>query len=371
MFYTHQGSFEDGSLVIICKDIFPMDLGNATYTEFKMSEDVAAYMADNIELFDCENGLIHSHHTMASTFSGTDMNTLQKEGNDTNCFVSLIVNTSGNYSAKITRKVHTKSEVTVKTLDKSYEFFGEGSKNIVSDSSEATKVIEKTAIEYFDLTVERHEVPNRLEYLDARFDEIQKKKASESNSLFHENIMLTGNRKNDTFFDTWDREPYSSSPIQSSLSDTPKDSFPTHHLTENDSLTIDDVMSCNWTPDSKEIHKAVVHLLTCSMILNPDKIDLKQWVTKQMVKVYKKIFGDDSLHEAKTGASGAFCEWKDFITQFTMDYFDYSSAPDSIMMDSDLAFYKVAEALCAELSQYLSNDYVRAYYEEFSLYLIQ
>lgn len=348
-----------------------MDLGNATYTEFKMSEDVAAYMADNIELFDCENGLIHSHHTMSSTFSGTDMNTLQKEGNDTNCFVSLIVNTSGNYSAKITRRVHAKSEVTVKTLDKSYEFFGEGSKNLASDSSEVTKVIEKTAIEYFDLTVERHEVPNSLEYLDARFDEIQKKKSSGDNPLFHENIMLTGNRKSDSFFDTWDREPYSSSSIQSSLSDTPKDSSPVQHLTENDSSTINDVMSCNWSPDPKEIHKAVVRLLTCSMILNPDKVDLKQWVTKQMVKVYKKIFGDDSLHEVKTGASGAFCEWKDFITQFTMDYFDYSSAPDSVMLDSDLAFYKVAEAICAELSQYLSNDYVRAYYEEFSLYLIQ
>jgi hypothetical protein len=36
-----------------------MDLGNATYTEFAMSEDVAAYMADNIELFDYDMGLVH------------------------------------------------------------------------------------------------------------------------------------------------------------------------------------------------------------------------------------------------------------------------------------------------------------------------
>ena len=59
LFYTHQGSFEEGSLVIVCKDIFPMDLGTSGWTEFKMSEDVAAYMAENIELFDCETGLVH------------------------------------------------------------------------------------------------------------------------------------------------------------------------------------------------------------------------------------------------------------------------------------------------------------------------
>lgn len=38
-------------------------------------------------------------------FSGTDTNTLQKEGNDTNNFLSLIVNNEGTYTAAITRKV--------------------------------------------------------------------------------------------------------------------------------------------------------------------------------------------------------------------------------------------------------------------------
>lgn len=59
LFYTHQGTFEDNDLAITCQDIFPMDLGTSGWTEFKMSEDVAAYMAENIELFDCEMGLVH------------------------------------------------------------------------------------------------------------------------------------------------------------------------------------------------------------------------------------------------------------------------------------------------------------------------
>ena len=81
-----------------------MDLGNATFTEYKMDENVAGYMAQNIELFDCDLQLVHSHHVMSTMFSGTDINTLREEGNERNCFVSLIVNNAGTYNAAVTRK---------------------------------------------------------------------------------------------------------------------------------------------------------------------------------------------------------------------------------------------------------------------------
>lgn len=59
LFTTYTGTFEDNSLTVTCKDIYPMDLGNATFTQFKMSEDVAAYMAENLNLFDCDLQLVH------------------------------------------------------------------------------------------------------------------------------------------------------------------------------------------------------------------------------------------------------------------------------------------------------------------------
>lgn len=121
-------------------------------------------------------GNITSHHVMSTHPSSTDLQTLREEGNERNCFVSLIVNNEGTYYAAITRKVQTKSEVTVKSLGTSYEFFGEGTKEITHDGTETTKVIDKEIIQYYDLEVERHEVSNSLSYLDARFDEIQKKK---------------------------------------------------------------------------------------------------------------------------------------------------------------------------------------------------
>lgn len=59
LFTTYKGTFENDDLVITCEDIYPMDLGNAVFTEFKMNEDVAAYMAENIELFNCDFQLVH------------------------------------------------------------------------------------------------------------------------------------------------------------------------------------------------------------------------------------------------------------------------------------------------------------------------
>jgi hypothetical protein len=56
------------------------------------------------DLMDCDQGLIHSHNSMATFFSSTDDSTLVEEGKDRNFFVSLIVNNAGTYTAAVTRK---------------------------------------------------------------------------------------------------------------------------------------------------------------------------------------------------------------------------------------------------------------------------
>lgn len=59
LFYTHEGEFDDGSLVITAQDMIVLDIGNGTSTEFKCSDpDVITYMVDN-DLLDCDMGLIH------------------------------------------------------------------------------------------------------------------------------------------------------------------------------------------------------------------------------------------------------------------------------------------------------------------------
>lgn len=364
LFVTHEGSFENNDLVITCKDIYPMDLGNATFTEFTMNEDVAAYMSENIDLFDCDLQLIHSHHQMSTQPSGTDLNTLKEEGNERNCFVSLIVNNAGKYYAAITRKVQTKSEVTVKKLGTSYEFFGDGPKELEHKDETTTKVIEKEVIEYFDLEIERHEVPNTFEYLDARFDEITKKKAIEKkNNYDSSNIAPTG-----TFFDWMHYKPV---PKEQNLFNDASDRESSRIPYLKDDHMFNQTITDDWQPDSKKIHAAVVHMITCNLIINPEKFDLKQWVTKHMKNVYIKIFGESSIYESKHNTCGAFSEWRDFIIQYTLDYFDTSDVPNFILEDDGVFQSKIAQAMSDEIMEFIDvNPYIESYNEALLLNII-
>ena len=353
LFTKHTGTFEGNDLVITCEDVYPMNLGTSGWTEFKMSEDVAAYMAENVKLFDCDLGLVHSHHVLGAFMSGQDMKMVQQEGEDTNCFVSLVVDTRGQYVAIITRKVQTKSEVTIKSLGTSYEFFGEGTKEISHDGTETTKTIDKEVIEYFDLEVERHEVSNDLEYLDARFDEIQKKKApakelSDVNAGFR-NL----NYERQTLIEP---ELFGKEPSGLSIEDEKK---------------LSDFM-VNWRPDAKKIHKAVVSLVTCNLIINPDKLDFKQWVVRHMVNVYRKIFGTLCESEVLDCRCGAFTEYKDFMVQFLIDYFDMDNVPDAMLDNYELMQSRIASAMMEELEPYLKNNiFMQAYHDTLFQYLIE
>ena len=111
LFYKMTGTFADNNIEITCVDILPMDIGSSAYTEFEMSPEVATYMVENPELLDCKMGLIHSHQSFGTFFSGTDTATLQSEGKHRNHFLSLIINNAGVYTAAITRKKIVKKDI--------------------------------------------------------------------------------------------------------------------------------------------------------------------------------------------------------------------------------------------------------------------
>lgn len=347
LFITHEGSFENNDLIITCKDIYPMDLGNATFTEFKMNEDVASYMADNIELFDCDMALVHSHHQMSTQPSGTDINTLREEGNERNCFVSLIVNNAGKYYAAITRKIQTKSEVTVKRLGTSYEFFGEGSKEISTNDSSTTKVIDKEVIEYYDLEVIRHEVHNNLAYLDTRFEEIKEKKKLEDNNKYDKKATYN------SFYD-WINNNSNKDYKEGSLFGDDSNNI----LSSADKEKLRD-LGIDWQPDKNKIHKAAISIIACSLIINTEKFDLKQWILKHMTNVYNRIFEDSGYIEEN---NMKFHEWRDFIIQYTLDHFDVEDVPDAVFEEPDLMQSRIAQALYNELKEFEDvNPYMQDY----------
>ena len=122
LFYRPKGDIDEGTFEVDCVDVFLMDIGSSTFTEFETSPEIAAYIGDNLDLFDCQTGLIHSHNTMSTFFSGTDNKTLLEQGQENNHFLSLIVNNEGKYTAAITRQVV--SEYTVNE-NRSYKSFGD------------------------------------------------------------------------------------------------------------------------------------------------------------------------------------------------------------------------------------------------------
>lgn len=368
LFTTHEGSFEDGSLKIICKDIYPMDLGSAGWTEYYMSPDVTNYIAENLELFDCDLHLVHSHHSMGAFFSGQDNKMLQEMGNEMNCFVSLIVDTPGNYVAAVTRKMQKKYEVTTKELGTSYEFFGEGTIGTASTNggplSESTQVTEMETIEYYMLDVEVEKVDNSLDYLDRRFEEIERKKEeakkekSNFNSLpyFHtyggfgnwdkyEPVSATNSFKNYqkeptqlTFWDYEDVDKKETKPVEP-LKKPSNDEF---------------------TPDPDMIDKCVAAIVTCSLMhLNPDtgKYDWKKFIKKDMDRIYKKLFPDYNGY-----SMDPFDQWTNFIMDFILVNYQDKNTPNRADLWNDKEVTNtVAIYIIDALTPYRTNSYIDCY----------
>lgn len=144
LFYTVEGSFDNGSLVINGVDIHIMNIGDSVYTSYDTSPEIISYMTDN-NLLDCQIGLIHSHHTMGTHFSATDLKTLYDNGLSSNHFVSLIVNNNGVYRAKITRNATINKTISEKTSFNSFN------NEHVVESSKKNECIKE--VQSFDLEV--------------------------------------------------------------------------------------------------------------------------------------------------------------------------------------------------------------------------
>ena len=192
LFYTVEGSFDDGSLKIKCLDILVMDIGVSTYTEFNDNPDVVSYRIDHPELLqpNVYEGLIHSHNNMASFFSGTDTDTLREEGSNCNHFLSLIVNNAGQYVARITRKLHTKVTIKahVNTVEStSYNTYGNALITLKENEPKEEDIIqekEEDIVEWYDLKINKPEVEDSDKELRDRISELREKKSKNVSSGF-------------------------------------------------------------------------------------------------------------------------------------------------------------------------------------------
>lgn len=81
--------------------LYPMNIGNSTYTEFEYNGDVIDAYDIYPEGIEMSTALIHSHHNMGTFFSTTDSSELKDNAAHYNYYVSLIVNFAHEYCAKV------------------------------------------------------------------------------------------------------------------------------------------------------------------------------------------------------------------------------------------------------------------------------
>lgn len=104
---------EEPTTIFIPKIVVPLNLGSAAYTELKYknhTDEVVEYLSENEGLFMAN---IHSHHSMATNFSHTDLQDLRDNADP--FYLSIIVNYSQQYSAKIAYPVE---------VEQKYSWFG-------------------------------------------------------------------------------------------------------------------------------------------------------------------------------------------------------------------------------------------------------
>lgn len=344
LFYTYSGSFEEGTLEIRCVDIFPMDIGSQTYTEFDMSPDVVAYMTDHPELLNCQMGLIHSHNNMATFFSGTDTATLREEGNDRNHFVSLIVNNAGTYTAAITRKITEKKVISSTFI---YRTFDD-----IEKTGTRTVEVEEEAIVYNMLNIVKEgEATEPFLEINERLEVIKKNKTKVAAA----------------------RAPFSTIPYYDGLPFIPPvyqgNSKEVSRIARQDSLFDEDFMESEpprrveriTDPNELAIDASVVKSITLQLITgsiaiaDASKIDPVKW-TGQMTKLFDKRFKEDM---------NIFHFWAETMVEFVVTNF----IPEEFTSFEDDYISELCQAVYRTLDKLPQNKYIKSIQDALVLWM--
>ena len=341
LFYSVNGNFEDNSLEVICKDMLVMNIGESAYTEFSYDEDVAFYMAQNPELLDCYQALIHSHNNMKAFFSGTDVNTILKEGSKTDNFVSLVVNNAGQYVAIVTRKVISnsciKGKKTIHTLTK---FFGESvEKNTTVEDAEVNS--ESNMVEYYplDITIEKSSWDEEI----SRYSELKAKSYKPATPFYSPKSTIL---------------PKETTPFKSNNTWEPK------LFEDDDNLELDATIQTYLSPKYDKAWKnAGLYNLINKIILGTPyttkDIDLN--VFKKTVDFDKDVCKYFSQQKNQKAAEEDFCIWVSDYLNYLIESFDVSKVSKDIPFDFEEEV--LISKLITELED-IKSDYMQLIVEE-------
>lgn len=353
LFFTYEGSFENDNLIIKCEDIYIMDIGNQTYTEFDMNPDVISYMTEHRELLDCQIGLIHSHNNMSTFFSGTDIATLKEEGRDRNNFVSLIVNNAGTYTAAITKKIKSMEVKEVSTFD----FFGDGEHKVTENY-----IDNKDKIEWFYLKIEKEENNFYFKDMEDRLVEIKKFKESRVSYNLPFGNSISNPNYSDNFRDYYYTKK--SKELEQSKEEFKNEFKKKEDVVKEGNIDFKESLPYGELKGKPEVVNFILkQLLTCSILLpNESKVDIEKWA-KNLVPLYERRFGKGEL------GNQHFQDWADTYCEFLTFGIQDKELEDMGLDDTDIQSIYAYDLIVA-LSELPENIYIKMYIEELEKYII-
>lgn len=364
LFYKVEGAFEDKSLTVRCVDLFQMDIGSSTYTEFNVSPDMATYMVDHPELLEegIYQGLIHSHNNMATFFSDTDTATLGAEGNDMAHFVSLIVNNAGKYTAGVTRKYKCVQTVSEKYT---YPTWNGGVKEGVE-----TFDIEEEKLEWFNLDIVFEDATDDFETeMMERIKEIKESKKKVVTPVYKGYPQYGNYGKNiapakevgstfpmdkDKCYEEEGRGWYKAKEVKQLPA---KQGGLPFEQPEEENL---DIPYGVVTVDADIVQSIVRQLVTSSIIIsNESAVDVKKWANS-MESLYRRRFG--SVKEFEYFASN----YVDYLVNYTYD----EDVMAAINNDDSTMAALLAHDVREELEKLPKNPWLSVYIRLMDDYII-
>lgn len=139
------------TLKLLAEDLYLMDIGRETYTEADFDPNTTVEMWETVnDDYTFKRGLIHTHHTMATFFSGTDMQELHDNTGSHNYYLSLIVNFNGVWTAKVAHVAKRKLVMEYKNVsDETKEFVTEKELLMMIDMNIVKEQVEVAVPDFF------------------------------------------------------------------------------------------------------------------------------------------------------------------------------------------------------------------------------
>ena len=224
LFYTTKGKIENNTLKITVTDILPMDKGTTGFTSFAMDNRVIDYLIDNNAVEkNLKMGLIHSHHNMATFFSGEDLDELKDGARTNNIYLSLIVNNRGDRSCKIAYEIAFEKKFKAKNQD--------GKDYSIQVSNEVASKIETNIVFSHDCVLTEEQIEIKDKTFMNKVQEICNKPSFESTKVRTTTYNGSNSQAWKSGFADWEVDDVygiSRPKIPSGSGFKPNDSFKTH-----------------------------------------------------------------------------------------------------------------------------------------------